>query len=317
MQAIEEEPDGIDHIRLAYVGTVAAPGDQLPPIHWGRIGDPLKPSVFDFYATTKIAGERAVVSSNIKHWVVLRQTFIMIPDLMSLQDPIMFHQPINSFMENNTSRDAGRGLVNCLDVPADSDFWRRVYNMGGGPKCRIQFIDFTKHIFGMLGMDLRRIVDRKWFALRNFHMQYYEDSGELDKYIHNFRDSIEDYYKQVWDNMSFGMKMIAFLNKILPPIRHMAEKETRKRLMAFAMRKDGTLNWYTQKNDQRISAFYGSYEKYEQIPDWEHDMPPGTFGNPEPEHIRLSHGYDETKAELDLRRFSRSRSIPWRRIALQ
>ncbi len=119
--------------------------------------------------------------------------------------------------------------------------------MGGGPKCRIQFIDFTKHIFGMLGMDLRRIVDRKWFALRNFHMQYYEDSGELDKYIHNFRDSIEDYYKQVWDNMSFGMKMIAFLNKILPPIRHMAEKETRKRLMAFAMRKDGTLNWYTRK----------------------------------------------------------------------
>ncbi len=59
VQAIEEEPDGIDHIRLAYVGTVAAPGDRLPPIHWGRIGDPLKPSVFDFYATTKIAGERA------------------------------------------------------------------------------------------------------------------------------------------------------------------------------------------------------------------------------------------------------------------
>ena len=46
-------------------------------------------------------------------------------------------------------------------------------------------------------------------------------------------------------------------------------------------------------------------------------MPPGTFGNPEPEHIRLSHGYDETKAELDLGDFQRSRSIPWRRIALQ
>lgn len=300
VQAIEEEPDGIDHIRLAYVGTVAATGDRLPPIHWGRIGDPLKPSIFDFYATTKIAGERAVIESKIKHWVVLRQTFIMIPDLLSLQDPIMFHQPINTFMENITSRDAGRGLVNCLDVSADSDFWRRVYNMSGGPKARIQFIDFTLHIFGMLGMDIRKIVDRKWFVLQNFHMQYYEDSAELDKYIHNFHDSIEDYYKQVWDNLSGKMKATAFLNKIFPPMRWIAQKATKKQLRAFAERKDGTLYWYTQKNDQRISAFYGSYEKYEAIPDWDHDLPAGTFGNPEPEHIRLSHGYDETKEQLEL-----------------
>ena len=44
-------------------GTVAATGDRMPPIHWGRIGDPLKPSIYDFYAVTKIAGERAVLES--------------------------------------------------------------------------------------------------------------------------------------------------------------------------------------------------------------------------------------------------------------
>lgn len=212
----------------------------------------------------------------------------------------MFHQPINSFMENITSRDAGRGLINCLDVPADSNFWRRVYNMGGGPKCRTTFIDFNQRIFGMLGMDFRHIADRRWFSLRNFHMQFYEDSGELDKYIHHYRDTLEDYFKQVWDSMPISMKTVAYLNKILPPIRWLSERTARKQLLALAMRKDGTLNWYMQKNDQRITAFYGSYEKYEQIPDWYHDIPAGTFGTPEPKHIRLNHGYDEAKEFLEL-----------------
>jgi len=224
----------------------------------------------------------------------------MIPNIMRLMDPIMFHQPINSFMENITSRDAGRGLINCLDVPADSNFWRRVYNMGGGPKCRTTFIDFNQRIFGMLGMDFRHIADRRWFSLRNFHMQFYEDSGELDKYIHHYRDTLEDYFKQVWDSMPISMKTVAYLNKILPPIRWLSERTARKQLLALAMRKDGTLNWYMQKNDQRITAFYGSYEKYEQIPDWYHDIPAGTFGTPEPKHIRLNHGYDEAKEVLEL-----------------
>ena len=81
-------------------GRVAEYGDRLPPVHVGRTGDPLIPSLFDHYAITKVRGELAVMQSRIKHRVSLRQTFIMIPDLFSLMDPIMFHQPINSFMEN-------------------------------------------------------------------------------------------------------------------------------------------------------------------------------------------------------------------------
>ncbi|GAG89251.1 unnamed protein product, partial [marine sediment metagenome] len=131
VKAIEAQPNGAEHVKFIYTGSVAETGDRLPPIHMGRIGDPLKPSIFDFYAVTKIMGERAVLESNIKHFAALRQTFIMIPNPNELMDPIMFHQPINSYMENNTSRDAGRGLVNCLEIPDDSDFWRRAYTWRG------------------------------------------------------------------------------------------------------------------------------------------------------------------------------------------
>src|SRR4030042_278711 len=67
VRAIEAQPDGAERIRLIYTGTVAETGDRLDSIHWGRVGDPFKPSVFDYYAVTKIAGERAVLESNIKH----------------------------------------------------------------------------------------------------------------------------------------------------------------------------------------------------------------------------------------------------------
>ena len=44
-----------DKTRLVYIGTVAETGDRMPPIHWGRVGDPIKPSMFDYYAVSKVA----------------------------------------------------------------------------------------------------------------------------------------------------------------------------------------------------------------------------------------------------------------------
>jgi len=297
IRAIESQPNGAEHIKFIYIGSIAVVGDRLPPIHVGRIGDPMKPSVFDFYATTKVRGEYALCESNIKHWAALRETFIMIPDVMSLQDPIMFHQPINSYMENNTSEDAGRALINCLELSDDSDFWRRVYNIGGGPSCRIISYDLMNNAFKMLGMDFRKICERKWFALRNFHMHFFEDSYVLNEYIHNWNESMEDYWKKMWKALPWSMKFLAKINKYFPPMRWLVHKMTYRRLKKMAERKDGTLGWYNNRMDMRISAFYGSYEKFDNIPDWDADMPEMRH---DAEWIRLDHGYDETKAQLDL-----------------
>ncbi len=297
VKAIEAQPNGVEHIRLIYTGTVAATGDRLPPIHCGRVGDPLKPSVFDFYATTKIRGEWAVLESNIRHWVSLRQTFIMIPNVMALRDPIMFHQPINSCMENNTMRDAGRGLVNCLDIPDDSPFWRRVYNMGGGPSCRIVYLEFLDMVYKMLGLDYRRVMERRWFALRNFHMQFFLDSDELNKYIHNWGDSMQTFKEMMQAGLPRSLKIVAALCKTLPPVRWLVEKITYRQLKRLAERPDGTLGWIKGHNDRRVTAFYGSYEAFERIPDWDVDMPEMRRDAP---FVRLDHGYDETKAVLDL-----------------
>jgi hypothetical protein len=149
----------------------------------------------------------------------------------------------------------------------------------------------------MLGIDYRRVMERKWFALRNFHMQYFDDSYILNEYIHNWNDSIDTYAKRVWENMPWYMKMVAKLNKYIPPLRILVEKMTYKQLKALAERPDGTLGWINNKNDMRESAFYGSYEAFQKIPDWDVDMPQM---HPEPEWHKLDHGYDETKAKLEI-----------------
>lgn len=290
------EVEGQDHIKFVYIGSVAETGDRLQGIHMGRVGDPLKPSIFDFYASCKIAGERSVIDSGLRYWVSLRQTYIAIPDAMSLMDPIMFHQPLDTCIELNTSRDAGRGLINCLDVSEDSDFWQRVYNMGGGPKCRINYYEYLDTMYNLLGMgDFREIMDRNWFALRNFHCQFFEDSWILNEYIHNWGDSLEDYYQQVLDNLPSEIKAARLLGKI-PGIRGTIKNTARKRMEAMVDGKDGTRYWYQSRNVPRINAFYGSMEAYEYIGDWD-DFNESCL---ESEWKRLEHGYDERKDPIDI-----------------
>jgi len=304
VRAIEAEPGGAERILFAYTGTVAETGDRMPPLHWGRVGDPLKPSIYDFYAATKIAGERAVLESSIRHWVSLRMTYIMpvdYADYMSLLDPIMFHMPLASCMENVSSRDAGYGLVNCLDIPPESDFWRRVFNMGGGPGMRITAYEYQNRALACNGLSsIRAVAERRWFALKNFHMQYFEDSGELERYLGFWRDDYERWERALFRATPLAIRAVAALARHLPPFRRLIERETRRRLSAMAERhRNGTAYWASHGNEKRLDAFYGGRSAFEAIPGWEAPLPTMERGDEAPLH-RLDHGYDERKARLGL-----------------
>ena len=297
VEAIEAEDP--EHIRLIHIATVAEYGSRLPPVHVGRTGDPVIPSVYDHYAISKIKGELSVMQSRIRHRVSLRQTFIMIPDLLSLKDPIMFHQPINSYMENITARDSGRLLVNCLEVSDDSDFWGGYYNISGGPGCRTVFLELMDGIYSKLGIRLTRVMERKWFALKNFHMQFYDDTGRLNDYLHHWEggQSLVDFYQEVWKNLPWYLKVTAWYAKYIPPFRGFVELMTRIQLKKLAHKEDGTMGWIDRNDTGRINAFYGSLEAYNQIPGWEEDMPSLDHDQ---SYQRLHHGYDENKKGLEI-----------------
>ncbi len=142
-------------------------------------------------------------------------------------------------------------------------------------------------------------MDRNWFALKNFHMMFYEDAERLNGFLHHWEGgmSLEDFYADVKKNLPWYLKMTASLCKRLPPYRCLIEKVTRKKLEKIALEPEGTLRWIREKDQAKIKAFFGSEEQYRAIPAWDKDMP---SLDPNLPYRRLDHGYDESKEKLAL-----------------
>jgi len=254
INAIKAQPDGAANIPLVYVGSVAQYGDRLPPIEWINVGDPLKPSVHDYYALTKMEAETAVIESGLRYWASLRQTYIAIPNTLSLLDPILFHQPLDQRIELITARDAGYGLVQTIDAP--EAFWGRVYNMSGGPDCRVSYADYMGRVFSLLGLGShQQIFERNWFALKNFHCGYYQDSHELHAFTGHFRDSLDDHLKQ--------------LDGAFPRWMRIGGSLCPKSLIKLYMKRMAEpLQWIEEGNHAYVEAFFGTREAWESIPGW-------------------------------------------------
>ena len=73
VNAVKAQPNR-DYIGVVYIGSVAQVGNHLPPRHWGRTGDPIYTSIFDWYSVSKCLAELIFTESGLKKWVSIRQT---------------------------------------------------------------------------------------------------------------------------------------------------------------------------------------------------------------------------------------------------
>jgi hypothetical protein len=174
--------------------------------------------------------------------------------------------------------------------------------MGGGPAMRctaLEYMDASLRLMGLSG--IHACTERRWFALRNFHMQYYEDSHILNEYLHHWRDTLDSYWRAMSHSLPTGMKAVAFAGRRLPFMRRQVEQAACARMTHIAENhRNGTAYWYKNRCEQRITAFYRDYSTYKSIPDWSEGMPKI---DPDPLWRRLDHGYDEGKAHLTLADF--------------
>lgn len=287
LKAIKAQPNP-DQIKLVYIGSVAQTGDRNAPLHWGRIGDPIKISAFDHYALSKTLAEREVIESGLKYWVSLRQTGILYGKIVGSLDPILFHEPLNGVLEWVTDTDSGRLLANVCAQDIPEDFWCRIYNVGGGPAFRTVNAEFLQMSFEALGIkDFTKVVERNWFATQNFHGQWYEDSDVLENYLHFRSGSLYDFIEALKKNIPFKLKLARFVPASV--MKHFVFKPVANKPL-------GTLNWIINNNSTRIKAFFGSKENWKSIPRWGHQK----FEKPTQKPIRLNHGYDESKPLLEL-----------------
>ncbi len=270
------------HTRLVYIGTVAQTGSRNAPIHWGRTGDPIKISRYDHYAISKTKAEALVAESGLTHWVSLRQTGMAHDNIWKTFDPIMFHNPINGVFEWSTAKDSGRLAANfCADELPD-ELWRNFFNIGGGETSRVHNHEFMRECMAAIGVqDFRTLFKPNWFATQNFHGQWFSDSDKLEALLPFRSQSIHDFLRELPTKVPLYVR---WAGRLVPGA-------ISKRIEKLARAPGGSLYWFAQDQQEKIKAYFGSREQWEQIPqDWSQFE----FEFPSTTPVKISHGYDET-----------------------
>lgn len=300
LRAIREQ-GRMDEVKLVSISTVAETGDRMPPIHWGRVGDPIKPSVYDYYAVSKIAAERLLIESGLKYWASLRQTGIIGPAMSKIKDAIMFHNGLDNVLEYVSDRDSGVLLRNLARFDASgalpAEFWGHIYNIGGGQACRVDTYSMYLKIYGKLGFtDFSNVIEPKWYATRNFHGQYYLDSDKLEDYLHFRHDSMQYFYDEYLKNLGATATLARVLCK-LPGGQRLMGHIIKKTFRKIARTEHGTLRFIENNMSDEIDAYWGSRKNLDAIPANINDFTHFTDWD---RVIKLDHGYDESKPESEL-----------------
>lgn len=281
VRAVAAQPDP-GSIAVVGIGSVAETGDRPAPHHWGRVGDPIRVSQFDEYGQTKVIAERLLVDSGLPKWVWLRQTGILHAGLTQMQDPIMTHTPLAGVLEWVSAEDAARLLAEICEPGVPEEFWRNIYNVGGGEGWRITNWELQVRLLGALGVrDARRWYDRNWFALKNFHGQWFTDSDRLEALVPFRRDTFDEALTRAIASLPAAARLAGKVPAWI--VKHCIIKP-------LTRRPRGTMRAVRSKNQAEIAASFGSIEQWQAIGDW------STFAAsaPSPVPVMLDHGYDES-----------------------
>lgn len=202
------------------MGTVAETGDRQYPVQMGRCGDPINPSIHDYYAISKVFSEFAVFESGLKHWVSIRQTGQYPTNDGAGEEPIIFHQPPNNVLEWSTSIESGICMANICENWVPESFWRKAYNLSSGKGWRFTCWEFTNLMMEGMGMTFADTQDPRRMAKYNFHGRYFSDADALNDILH-FRggevvsDKMEGVYQPLVWKCAFGHTFKATPNTVL------------------------------------------------------------------------------------------------------
>ena len=296
VEIIEKNPE----IKFIDITSVALYGHRTEKHPYERVGDPLLPSVFDVYAANKLRGEFHILESDIPNFVIIRQTAMIYLEMLAanMDDGLMFHTAFNDPLEWSTAEDSGLLMANIIreDIKGNltqENFWRKIFNLGGGRENCITGYETIDGGFKLMGASGKKFYDPNYNVTRNFHGGFYYDGDELEKLFHYQRDKISEYWAKIGKKYPY-MKM----GKICPSglVKSMAIKRLFKD-------SNSPQYWYAHNDIPRLTAFFGSQEAYENQPKkWEDfklwDYLP--YQDFEKYYVPIDYGFDIDKKDSEV-----------------
>lgn len=269
-------------VTVVGVGSVAQTGPRPQPVHWGRVGDPLRASDMDLYTQSKIAAERILVDSGLPRWTWLRQTGMLSPAVLRQRDPIALHVPLDGVIEWVSDLDSARLLTRIALGECDESLFARVHNVGGGRAWRLTNWEILTRLARAMGArGISQWYERNWFATGSFHGHWFTDSDALEQIV-PFRS--EDPTTAIARCVAASPWVVRRAG-LWPGwlVRALVTGP-----MARAPR--GTLRALHDGDERAVRAFFGSRQAWEEIGDWSGFVVPAPSRRPS----YLDHGYDES-----------------------
>lgn len=188
------------HAFFMYSSCISVYGDRLhnPMI---RINDPVNPSPKDIYAQSKLVAESIVRSSKLD-WSIFRITVILKRYKLSR---LMFHIPLDTKIETCSPGNAAQAFVNAISK--QEVLQRRLFNVGGGERCRITYREFLNRVFQMAGLGKPYFPPRA-FATRNYHCGFFEDSDVLDNLLHFRSDDLNACMEEIQSRFKPATRLV-------------------------------------------------------------------------------------------------------------
>jgi hypothetical protein len=123
---------------------------------------------------------------------------------------LMFHMPLDTSLEIATPEDAARALVLAIDHRAEIS--KKIFNLGGGEKCRISYQEFLSRSFEISGLG-KFNFPQKAFAEKNFHCGFYSDGDNLENILHFRSDTMESYFEKFKKSTPILQKAVTLIFK--------------------------------------------------------------------------------------------------------
>ena len=148
---------------LLFSSSVAIYGDRLADPYI-QVGDPINPGDHDVYAKSKVAAEAIIRQSQLR-WSIFRLTAILGIRNHKMSN-ILFHMPLNTLLEFVTPWTCARAFYKAISYQDELNY--RVFNLGGGEKCRTTYQEFLNDNFHIFGLGKPKFSQYS-FAEKNFH----------------------------------------------------------------------------------------------------------------------------------------------------
>ena len=234
---------------LMYSSSVSVYGDRVtnPNI---RVGDPLKPSLGDEYARTKLECERIIQRSNL-NWTIFRLAAIMGNHKIS---KLMFHMPLATTMEICTPPDTARAFVN--GIGKEKELTGKIFNLGGGLQCTTTFGEFLQRSFHLYGLGELNFAENT-FATTNFHCGYYADGDELEEITRFRKDTLDDYFEKTKTDISPVTKFFATVFRY--PVKKYLQSLSEPR-QAIKTKNRPMIERFFGKSDKSASSIIDSFK---------------------------------------------------------